>query len=158
VIPLFASVDRLARVLSVIGATGGLIGTVVSVMTYRRDRAKLRITYEADSSLPYFSVWVVNDGRRPVALNKISVRDWGTPLRFRLWNMLGPLRFFIPVEPPSVEGFEINPKEEIPTHLVLDPGSPYQATFESRRIVDLAESGRGLWVVASDAMGRQKKR
>jgi len=66
------------QILSLIGAITGPIGTVVSLLVYFRDRAKVRVVLAFDmqgfGALPkvpemYFAVRIFNIGRRPIYLD-----------------------------------------------------------------------------------------
>ena len=66
------------QILSLIGAITGPVGTVVSLLVYFRDRAKVRVVLAFDmqgfGALPkvpemYFAVRIFNIGRRPIYLD-----------------------------------------------------------------------------------------
>ena len=70
------------------GAVLGTIGAVISIHNFLKDRVKLKITFQPkvwlsgdlpgyDTQVPYFSISVINSGRRPVYIEQACFKQYG---------------------------------------------------------------------------------
>jgi hypothetical protein len=151
-------VDVVARVLAIIGAVTGIAGLTIALLTYRRDRSLLRLSWEASESLPELEVSTVNVGRQPVALR--SVYAWGVriPLWVRFWSVVRPFRRLIEHFRGSLvygDALIVEPTRGDALPHVLQPGDVHTCTFEASRLLRLAESPRGAWIIATNILGKQ---
>jgi hypothetical protein len=87
-----AGVDVVARALAIVGAVTGLAGLAIALLTYRRDRPRIKVGWEASESVPELQVTAVNVGRQPLALKTVYVWDVPKPLWVKLWPVLWPFK------------------------------------------------------------------
>lgn len=79
-----AEVDQFARVLGAAGLALSLVGTVIAVLSFGRDKPKLTVSMSVPSTpapvgVPHDSTVVVvvaNTGRRPVLVS-VQLSSWG---------------------------------------------------------------------------------
>lgn len=151
-------VDWVARGIAVGGLAIGVVSTWIAVLAFRRDRPEIKLTWHADVSVPELEVTVVNDGRQPIALASVLVRDWRRPLWVRLWPVLKRFSWMIRLRRGNLDygDLSVDPLEPLEAPHVLQPGDPYVCTFEAARILRLADARRAVWLVAADVLGREK--
>lgn len=82
------SINISATAVAWYGAILATLGTILSIFNYFRDRAKIKIEYRIhikvhgqhniyDPNKEYFNITVYNRGRRPVRIEKASIRIFG---------------------------------------------------------------------------------
>src|SRR6266568_7188011 len=85
---LVGSVDNVARVLGGIGAASGGVTAVLAVLTFLRNRPKLKITHRlewaAGGVLALMRVHVVNEGRQPIAVYSPEVQNFVHSTRWQI--------------------------------------------------------------------------
>jgi len=176
--------DTFARVLGAIALGVGCVGTIIAVLTYLRDRPRLKVNWsfrlhrdEDDQPLAHVVVRVVNDGRQAIAVSDVGIRNFpslprskrGVRVRFRLarllWYAARPFRRWRPLlfnrwveRLTSLEGeFGSGMAADKPLEepRVLRPGEALDVQFAAKRLGGL-EPGEGRWyAVATDALGRE---
>ena len=70
--------DTVARWLAVGGLGLSACATVIGVLSYRRDRVRLKWSWTAYyEGEPRLDVLILNDGRQPTTIGEASLRTWG---------------------------------------------------------------------------------
>jgi hypothetical protein len=152
----------------VIGTTAGVVAALIAALSYRRDRPRLKITWqlEIERASVSMKVHVVNDGRQPVAVAETEMQNFDPTLawRVRAFQKAGVLGWlnrhgWFPL--PGRGGQSIRPTPHLPHPKTLQPGEPIDFTFPASRLEPFVKThaDKRLFIVVSDALGRtQAKR
>lgn len=153
--------DTFARVLAALSLFVGAIGatgSIVALLSYRRDRPQLRLTWSvvAGADRPMFELTVINDGRRPTTLARVQIQNHAPPRGGIFhWRRLatrlsrGQLRFGL--RSGTGEGFLPENAESAPK--LLNPGESCAFTFDIEKFASLP-AREGRYAYAVDVVGR----
>jgi hypothetical protein len=175
-IVLAAEGDRLTLALAIIGCITGVIGTLLSVLNYRRDRPRLTVStvIDVDDEPTVHRITVVNRGRQPVAIVEVGF-TW--PSYHDYSSSIGRLRWHIAHARDRTLGWLIRPavgpgdkfadsdyvteKRLANEPLVLGPGEAtvFRAPFDevADQVEDEGRSGQPVWAYVEDAHGRRTR-
>lgn len=164
--------DWLARALAIGGLLVAFLGLAIAYLNYRRDRPRLRLTFDygrTRETARLFQVFVSNVGYRPmsimrVGLSTLPARKSERRLRQTLFlihhkrirRWLAPVRFR---EFPPPVGLAVEASGEFP--LLVQPGNVAEFRFTAGELGCFGRSGRlgaidrRIWASVIDVIGNE---